>query len=361
MEEKCCTKCLSLKIENVANQSLDILEFLQLQASGIPVLDVRTPAEFASGHIPGALNLPLFDDEERKIIGTIYKQVSREKAILQGLELVGPRMADLAKQGISHAVEKKVLVHCWRGGMRSSSLAWLLNLMGIETLTLRRGYKNFRKYVLQTFTHPYQFTILGGKTGSAKTRFLAELQKRGEQMIDLEGLAFHRGSAFGAIGQSQRQTQEQFENELAVKLRAFDPDKTIWIEDESRHVGSKIIPMEIWENMRHSRVLFLDFAQDVRIEYLKEEYGQIQNMEFLKKAFFDIKKRLGDVSYNDAIKALDSNDLTSACKIALDYYDKAYEYGLSKRDQYTIQKIKLDNLNIEFAVNQILMEKSCQI
>lgn len=350
----------------MANKILDTGEFLERQFSGIPVLDVRTPAEFQSGHIPGAFNLPIFNNEERAIVGTIYKQASREKAILKGLELVGPRLGELAQEGIKIARDKTVLIHCWRGGMRSSSVAWLLGMMGVETFTLLKGYKNFRNYVLNTFDLPYKFNVLGGKTGSAKTLLLKELQKRGEQIIDLEGLASHRGSAFGGIGYEKRPTQEQFENELAMKLRSLDPRKTIWLEDESRHVGSTIIPGAIWEKMRSTRVYFLDLPAKARVNYLLDQYGFQEDMDLLKKAFFDIKKRLGDARYTEAVKALEVNDLASACQIALDYYDKAYEYGLSKRDSGTITRIQADNLNVEIMVDRLLsdrviQEKICQI
>jgi len=358
--KKSFTGCPSGSKYTVSNASVDIAEFLQLQKSGYPVVDARTPAEFQSGHIPGAINLPLFNDEERKVIGTIYKQNGREKAILHGLKFVGPRLKELAEYGLDisdSGEEHKVLIHCWRGGMRSSSLAWLFNLMGIRTCTLRRGYKTFRKYVTDTFQTPVPLTVLGGKTGSAKTLILGELQKQGEQVIDLEGLAYHRGSAFGAIynmGQRGHVTQEQFENNLAMIMRACTPEKPVWIEDESRQVGSIVIPAGLWENMRSSRVMYLDIPRDIRTSYLVNQYGQ-DEVHLLKQSFTDIKKRLGDVRYQEALSAMESNDLHGACNIALDYYDRAYEFGLSKRQSSFIKKIKLETIDVAM-VTGILLE-----
>jgi len=336
----------------VINEAVGIEEFLQGILSGCRVIDVRTPAEFASGHIPGAVNLPLFSNEERAVVGTTYKQVGRNKAILDGLKFVGPHLHELAKEGMAlaetgAAQKKPLLVHCWRGGMRSSSMAWLLNMMEVQTRTLRRGYKGFRNHVLQTFTLPFHFIVLGGKTGSAKTQVLKALQNHGQQVVDLEGLAHHRGSAFGAIGQKSTVTQEQFENELAVQLRAFDAEKPIWIEDESRHVGRSVIPLGVWEKMRSANVLYLDIPQQVRAQYLLSQYGFQDEVDFLGQAFVDIRKRLGDVNYHEAMAALGDQDLAKAGKIALDYYDRAYEYGLGKRDPATICRINIDSIDME--------------
>ena len=345
---------LTFKNIIVLTQIVEIEEFLKTQQSGIFVIDVRTPAEFEHGHIPGAKNLPLFSNEERALVGTTYKQISRNEAILQGLKFVGPRLHELAQEGLGYSHTKKVLVHCWRGGLRSASMSWLLNIMGVETCTLSKGYKAFRNYVLQTFERPYKFIVLGGKTGSAKTHILWELRKQGEQVIDLEQLADHRGSAFGRIGQKEDITQEQFENSLAMELQSFDLKRPIWVEDESRHVGRIVIPLSIWDLMRISQVIYLNIPQIARVEFLMSQYGATNEIAFLKKAFFDIKKKLGNVRFLEAITALEANDLPLACKIALDYYDKAYEYGLEKRDPNTVHKIQAESINMQFIVKQLL-------
>ncbi|HLG04366.1 MAG TPA: tRNA 2-selenouridine(34) synthase MnmH, partial [Bacteroidia bacterium] len=196
----------------------------------LPVIDVRSPGEFAHGHIPGAINLPLFSDEERAKVGTVYKKDGREQAILLGFELVGPKMADFSRKGMELAVAKRILVHCWRGGMRSGVVAWVFETVGLEVFTLQKGYKAYRNFVLKEFEKPLNLRIVGGETGTGKTEILHALRKKGEQVIDLEAIAAHRGSAFGALGQPAQPTSEQFENDLHHAISELDPAKIIWIE-----------------------------------------------------------------------------------------------------------------------------------
>ena len=214
----------------MAVEKVNIEQFLLL-ADTHPVLDVRSPAEFKRAHIPGAVALPLFSDEERKQVGTTYKQVSREAAIKIGLDFFGPKMRRMVEEveallksssspiGDRTSNNKTVLVHCWRGGMRSAGVAWLLDLYGFKVYTLAGGYKAYRNHVLDILSAPHNFQVLGGYTGSGKTFLLHHLRKLGENVIDLETLASHRGSAFGAIGQPEQPAQEMFENLLSQEIR----------------------------------------------------------------------------------------------------------------------------------------------
>ena len=206
----------------MAIQKIDIEEFLRLSAT-YPVLDVRSPGEYKHAHLPNAISFPLFSDEERKVVGTAYKQQSREQAIKYGLDYFGVKMRKMVEEaegiianwqktiGKDASSNKTLLVHCWRGGMRSGAVAWLLDLYGFKVYTLVGGYKAFRKWSLSQFEKQYQFRILGGYTGSGKTNLLENLQKQGETTINLEGLAHHKGSAFGNIGMPAQPSQEQFE------------------------------------------------------------------------------------------------------------------------------------------------------
>ena len=210
----------------MAIEKILVEQFIQMSEK-YPVFDVRSPGEFAHAHIPGAYSLPLFSDEERKVVGTTYKQQSREAAIKTGLDFFGPRMKSVVEQveNICHQfpyketnTRKHVLVHCWRGGMRSAAIAWLLDLYGFKVTTLSGGYKQYRNFVLNLFSYPFAFRILGGYTGSGKTDVLKELKRLGEPVIDLEGIAHHKGSAFGAINEPPQPSQEMFENKLANRL-----------------------------------------------------------------------------------------------------------------------------------------------
>ena len=217
------------------------------------ILDVRTPDEYEKGHIPKALNLPLFSNEERAIVGTIYKQENPEKALLQGLDFVGIKMTRFIEKAKSLAPDKNIVIHCWRGGKRSSSMAWLLDLAGFNVKVLEGGYKAYKRYIQQQIENEnFEFIVLGGRTGSGKTHILNALNDYGEQVIDLENLANHKGSAFGWIGEEAQPTTEQFENNLFEQLNNMERERRIWLENESRNIGSVYLPDAFWSKMKKS-------------------------------------------------------------------------------------------------------------
>lgn len=332
----------------MAVQSIDIEAFLAL-ARCAPVLDVRSPGEYAHAHIPGALSFPLFSDEERKEVGTTYKQQSREAAIKIGLDYFGLKMRkmveaaeSLAQQyAATHAAAEKntLLVHCWRGGMRSAGVAWLLDLYGFKVYTLMGGYKSFRHWVLAQFEKSYPFILIGGYTGSGKTHLLAALQQRGQTIIDIEGLAQHKGSAFGNLGMPPQPTQEMFENQLAFalyhameKISAANTieKKFIWLEDESQRVGDLNIPLPLWKQMQAAPLVLLDIPFEARLKHILAEYGD-KDKERMINAIMRIKKRLGGLEAKNAINALLEDDTEACFRILLRYYDKQYQRALEKR------------------------------
>ncbi len=321
---------------------IDIEEFLRL-AQQYPVLDVRSPGEYNHAHIPGANSFPLFSDEERKVVGTAYKQQSREQAIKFGLDYFGGKMRKMVEEaegiienwqktkGKEASANKTLLVHCWRGGMRSGAVAWLLDLYGFKVYSLAGGYKAFRRWTLQQFEKQYSFRILGGYTGSGKTYLLNNLQKAGETTINLEGLAHHKGSAFGNIGMPVQPSQEQFENKLALALHAAGSQNTIWLEDESQRIGDVNIPISIWHQMRKTQVFFIDIPFDERLKHIVAEYGKLEK-ERLVNAVIRIKKRLGGLETKEAVNALIEDRVEDCFRILLTYYDKWYSKGLHNRE-----------------------------
>ncbi len=322
------------------NNTIDIETFLEL-AESIPVIDVRSPKEFLHAHIPGAYNLPIFSNEEREKVGICYKEKGKEPAILLGLDLVGPKMANLARAAKDLAFNNKLLVHCWRGGMRSSSMAWLFNTIGIETNTLTGGYKTYRRHIKSYFAKDFKLVVLGGMTGSGKTEILKEIINLDAQVIDLEGLANHKGSAFGSLGQLEQTTTEQFENNFFKELVTLEIDKPIWVEDESQTIGKIWIPEEFFNQMRNNIVIRINVPKDKRIKWLVEGYGGF-NPELLSDSILRIKKRIGGLNYNLAIEALEKNELENLVDIVLSYYDKTYQYGLSNRNQENLYTIDLN-------------------
>ncbi|MBC3785384.1 tRNA 2-selenouridine(34) synthase MnmH [Spirosoma utsteinense] len=317
---------------------LSVDEFLA-KAQSLPVVDVRSPGEYDQAHIPGAVSIPLFDNEERALVGTKYKNAGKDSAVLLGLDLVGSKLAGFVKQSKKlNPQTKEVLVHCWRGGMRSGSFAWLLDTAGLTASTLAGGYKAYRSAVLSAFAEPRELIILGGKTGSGKTDILKELARQGEQVIDLEGLAHHKGSTYGAIGQLPQPATEQYENLLFGVWRTLDRNRRIWIEDESRNVGSCFVPMALWQQMRAAPVAFVDVPKAVRVQRLVAEYTGIDH-SLLVEATQRISKRLGGKVTKDALEALTRNDYAAVADLTLDYYDKAYLHGLSQRDQAQVHPL----------------------
>lgn len=308
---------------------LSIEDFLQGPATA-PILDVRAPLEYAQGHIPGALSFPLFSDEERARIGTTYKQVSQDRAVLLGLDLFGPKMSRMVQQAQKLAPGKEVRLHCWRGGMRSGAVQWLLELGGFQVQLLNKGYKDYRHFVLAELERPHPLVVLGGLTGSGKTDVLHALRERAQPVLDLEGLACHKGSAFGSIGQPAQPTQEQFENDLAWHLAQLPATGPAWVEDESRTIGSLHLPTPFFGQLQQAPVVLLEIPRPVRVRKLAEEYGR-QEAGALASAILRIRKRLGGLATKEALAAIAEDDMEKMVSLVLDYYDKTYTHGLGHR------------------------------
>jgi len=365
----------------MAIEKLHIEQFLDL-ANHQQVIDVRSPGEYKHAHMPGAYNLPLFTDEERAAVGTAYKQESREKAIKIGLDFFGPKMKRMVEEleelmgnrqqtksntsGKNLPIANCLMLYCWRGGMRSAAVAWLMDLYGFKVYTLIDGYKKFRNYVLETFKLPFQFKILGGYTGSGKTEVLNELKRKGEPVVDLEEIAKHKGSAFGNIGMPPQPTQEKFENILSLELRKwamgngqwanervgepYSPltinHSPIWLEDESQRIGLVNIPVDLWKSMRQSPVYFLDISFEERLNHIVREYGSL-GREKMIDAIERISQRLGGMESKNAICLLQQNDIYACFRVLLSYYDRWYLRGLHNREGLNslLTTVKCDSVN----------------
>jgi tRNA 2-selenouridine synthase len=325
------------KHRNILAKRLSIQDFIQ-HADGLPVFDVRSPGEFNHAHIHGAQSLPLFTDDERAHVGTVYKQQGKQKAIKAGLTYFGPRMKahlDAVEYHLKNInyTGNKILVHCWRGGMRSGGMAWLLELYGYDVAVLDGGYKAYRNWVLDTFNRPRPFRVLGGYTGSAKTETLQALREMDQPVIDLEALANHKGSAFGGIGQQAQPTQEHFENLLAQALNRLDDKTPIWIEDESQRIGKLNIPHALWNTLRQQSVAFMNIPFLKRLDFIVEQYGKL-DLQSLIEAVERIQKRFGPNETKITLELLHSGEIAPAFEILLRYYDKKYHASLRKRNQW---------------------------
>lgn len=319
--------------------SLNPADFLAA-ARSCPVIDVRAPAEFAAGHIPGAVSLPLFDDEERAAVGTLYHRSGREASVLKGLDLAGPKLAEFLKQVSRLVPGKELLVHCWRGGMRSESMAWLFRLGGYSVSTLEGGYKAYRRHIRSRWEIPAKLIVLGGQTGSGKTELLNALCFSGEQVLNLEGVARHKGSVFGGLGMDHQPTNEQFENDLAAAWEQIDPEKRVWIEDESRMIGNVSIPGPLLEKMNSAVMIRIEIERDVRIRRLIGEYASFGPASLLEKTE-KIAEKIGGTGMNVVKEALRHEDYATVAAIVLDYYDKAYTHAVSRRSNREVHPLPL--------------------
>lgn len=316
-------------------ERLHITDFL-VKSQGFPVLDVRSPGEFEHAHIPGAFSLPLFSNEERAVIGTAYKQKGRATAVNEGLHFFSVAMKEIPSKALKtfESCGKDgpplFFVHCWRGGMRSDAVAWLLNLYGYKVYVLNGGYKSYRRWANQQFGKKRNYKILGGFTGSGKTELLHALKEHGKHIIDLEKLAHHKGSSFGSLGMPPQPSQEMFENKLAWQLGLECVDaQNIWMEDESRHIGIVHIPDSLWNQMRLGEIYFVEIPNSARLKYITTHYGKFE-MDALKAGVLRIQKRLGGLETKNALQYLDKGDVSKCFEILLRYYDKLYRAALEK-------------------------------
>ena len=324
----------------MAEQLISLNEFWNLRKQ-IPLIDARSEREFEQSQIPSSFNLPILTNEERIKVGTLYKEKGSIKATLKGFELVGPRFHQIQKEALERFPDRKAIVYCWRGGMRSAAVAWLLDLYGFKIEQLSGGYKAYRNWVLAQFEKNYSMKVLGGYTGSGKTEILLQLQKSKIPVIDLEGLANHKGSAFGALGQHEQASQEQFENKLAGALfHASNAHPYFWIEDESQRIGTNMLPVNFFKNIRNSICYFIDIPFEARLQFIVEAYGKFPVAELIA-ATLRIQKRLGGLETKTAVNCLVENNIEAAFTILLKYYDKVY---LKNIETAAIPKLKIEKL-----------------
>ena len=343
--------------EKPTNSIYPVTDFRNLTS---PIIDVRSPSEYSKGHWPGAINIPLFTNSEREIIGKSYKKESRLKAIFNGLKITMPKTTkflEIIIQATSKQVKgnKSLRIYCWRGGMRSNSFAWLARTIGIKTYLLKGGYKNYRKWVLNQFESDLPIRLIGGKTGTGKTDLLNYINDKKIFVIDLEGIANHRGSSFGSLGMKRQPSTQQFENILAESLDKFHASNAIeiWLEAESSNLGKCRIPNSLYTKMKKAPTIEIIKTKNERIENLVDVYSQNSQTE-LKEAVNRISKRLGPQRTKEALVAIETKDWSEACKAMLDYYDKCYEYELDKIKN--INTIDLSGLSLKLSLIKILNE-----
>jgi len=332
-------------------------EFLQL-AIRLPIIDVRSPGEFAQGHIPGAHNIPLFDNDERARIGTTYVQIGKEQAIDLGQQFAGVKTDYYLNHLSEISVEKTILLHCWRGGMRSAKIALFYSENGYRVFVLEGGYKSYRQFVRSQFSSGRPIFLVGGYTGSGKTHILQKLQSSGQQIIDLEALACHKGSAFGHLGQKKQPSTEQFENDLYAQWAVSELLKPIWVEHESKNIGTIFLP-DTFHNAMLNGVLFkINVPIQERIKRLVDEYACFEN-EILSAVIEHLAIRMGSYQASEARKALKVSDYEQVALISLKYYDKLYDNAMLKRPVKRVIQVDLRGIH-EKNYHEVILKKAIE-
>ena len=320
-------------------QQLSPAEYFAL-AEQPTLLDVRSPGEFTAGHIGGAVSLPLFDNDERAEVGTLYKQTNPDAALLRGLEIAGGKMRALVEQARAAAPSGRVVVQCWRGGQRSASVGWLLEQAGMQVAQLSGGYKAYRAHVRAWLGEAHHaLRVLSGPTGSGKTPVLYALRELGASVVDLEGLANHKGSSFGALGEEPQPSSEAFENMLFTALRNLPTDRPVWVEDESRMIGTVCQPDTFYARLVAAPAVELVQPLDWRVDNLVRDYAGYPK-QGLVAAFTRLRKKLGGQHLQTALDALERQDYATACRIALVYYDKAYAHYAEQKSVAPLRRIE---------------------
>lgn len=333
--------------------SIEVADFINKSKNEL-IIDVRAPIEFFKGHVPYAINIPLFEDSERAEIGTLYKQQGKDTAVNRGLEIVSPKMTNFVNEVKALSKNKKVFVYCFRGGMRSNSFAWLMNTSGLDAVIMKGGYKAFRNYVLDYFNHERNIILLGGKTGSGKTDILKKLNEQNIQIIDLENIAHHKGSAFGAINEQKQNPQQVFEHQLYHQLSELENSRPVILEDESQTIGFNKLPHGLWQQMKQATIIKIEIPFELRVQKLVEDYTTV-NIEALKSCVFKIAQQLGSLNTKLCIQYLDEGNLHDVARLSLLYYDRAYEFNYKNKKQPII------NLNSDTIDAEINAQKVKQI
>ena len=312
------------------------------------VIDVRSPAEFAEDHVPGAINLPVLDNEERARVGTIYKQVSPFDARKIGAALVFRNAAHHIETSLSHHDGGwRPLVYCWRGGQRSGSFAWLLKEIGWRSDVVQGGYKTYRRLVADMLHHqalPFRFVQLGGYTGTAKTELLPVLATRGVQVIDLEGLANHRGSLLGSMG--EQPSQKAFESALAGVLSRLDPARPVLVEAESSKIGEILVPPSLWDGMKVAPWIEVTAPLEARTEYLLRAYDDIlSDKATLQARLAPLKAHRGEALVGQWTRLSAAGDKRALTRSLMeDHYDPAYAKSMKAVAPNVIARVSAEGL-----------------
>lgn len=334
-----------------------------LHGDRVIFIDVRSPKEYAEDTIPDAINIPIFDNDERHMIGHMYKNISKTDAKEKGFEIAShklPAMYQQVKEAVKGKGYSKIIIFCWRGGMRSKSIATVLSLMNLPVFQLVGGYKAYRQFVLQDFEKrldtPSPYIVLHGYTGCGKTLLLKALQKAHMPVLDLEGLANHRGSVFGGVGLGEQPPQKSFES--AVYMETINrEDELVFVEAESTKIGKRTVPAFAINHIKTGVHVLVNLDREIRIERLIEDYMESTgspeiNYAQIQKALTYIKSYMSGADYRKMEGYLEENNLHDFVGLLLDhYYDPMYEKW---KKFYGTFDYEVDSADVDVAVKELI-------
>ena len=334
-------------------ETVELDKALEQQRNGALIIDVRTPAEFAEATIPGAVNVPIFSNEERIEVGTVFKQQGKRDARKLGVKLVAPKIPLLMDQVEEYRQSHPgpVIVFCWRGGMRSLAMTSFMNLAGIPARQLLGGHKGFRRKVLDYFEQqqwPPVF-VLRGLTGVGKTRVLQQLGEMGYPVVDLEGLANHRGSAFGALGLEPQPSQKKFDTLLWQRLEQLRDKPYLVTEGESLHIGRVMVPKPFHQAMQTQTSLWITASLEVRTQIILEDYPALDQLrQQFKKPINALKERLGGAVIAEFLELLDAGEWDKLVReLMVRYYDPLYLHTLPE------QRVEIELKSVDSATQKV--------
>ncbi|WP_164995917.1 tRNA 2-selenouridine(34) synthase MnmH [Miniphocaeibacter massiliensis] len=316
------------------------------------MIDVRSPYEFKESTIPGSINIPVLLDEERKKVGTLYVNKKIDEAKQFAVNSISKRLPEIFSKFLDISKNyENIIIFCARGGYRSKSLSIFLNSLDISNFRIEGGYKSYRNYVLNNMDNVISTItpiVLYGNTGCGKTKILSELKNKNLPVIDLEGLAVHRGSILGAVGLNEQPTQKMFENLLFEELSLFK-NGYVFLEGESKRIGKIILPELLYQKMASSINIKIDAPIEYRIENLVEEYASPKNKESIAEAIKRMNKFISNETVKKLLDALNNNDFAYIAKeLCINYYDKRYKNRIENYDY------EFTNYDLEKVTNEII-------